>query len=173
VSEELVVREATTDDAAAIALVHARSWQDAYAHVFPAERLSQVDLERRTENWQSWLRQPGSHTFLAILGGEIVGFVNGGPGRDDDLDATRVGELFAIYVSPDRWGSGAGRALMTAHLERLRTSGFSEAILWVLDDNPRARRFYEAAGWATDGATKEDEFLETRVREVRYRIAFD
>jgi RimJ/RimL family protein N-acetyltransferase len=43
--------------------------------------------------------------------------------------------------------------------------------LWVLEDNPRARRFYEAAGWSTDGRTKEDEFLDTRVREVRYRIA--
>jgi hypothetical protein len=40
----------------------------------------------------------------------------------------------------------------------------------VLEDNPRARRFYELAGWSVDGAVKQDEFLETLVREVRYRI---
>jgi ribosomal protein S18 acetylase RimI-like enzyme len=177
VGEDLVVREATTDDAAAIARVHTRSWQGAYAHVFPAERLHRLDdlEDRRAGDWRGWLELADArrHTLVALRGDELVGFVHGGPARDDDVDATRVGELFAIYVSPDRWGSGAGRALMTAHLERLRTSDFSEAILWVLEDNPRARRFYEAAGWSTDGATKEDEFLETRVREVRYRIAFD
>ena len=43
-------------------------------------------------------------------------------------------------------------------------------MLWVLDDNPRARRFYELAGWRLDGGVKEDTF-DTLVREVRYRIA--
>jgi ribosomal protein S18 acetylase RimI-like enzyme len=175
VTKELVVREATTDDASAIARVHTRSWQDAYAHVFPAERLRGLDdLEaRRTETWRGWLSEPDArrHTLVAVAGNEVVGFVHGAPARDDDLDSDRVGELFAIYVMPDSWGAGAGRALMTAHLERLRASGFCEAVLWVLEDNPRARRFYEAAGWSTDGRTKEDEFLDTRVREVRYRIA--
>jgi hypothetical protein len=53
----------------------------------------------------------------------------------------------------------------------LRADGFEEAVLWVLDDNPRARRFYELAGWRLNGAVKEDTFLDTPVREVRYRIA--
>jgi hypothetical protein len=38
--------------------------------------------------------------------------------------------------------------------EALRQAGFADAGLWVLEDNPRARRFYEASGWAADGATK-------------------
>jgi GNAT superfamily N-acetyltransferase len=82
----------------------------------------------------------------------------------------RVGELYAIYVTPDAWGTGAGRALMAEHLERIWRSGFDEAVLWVLDDNPRARRFYEAAGWTTDGAAKDYQLLGTPVRVVRYRI---
>jgi RimJ/RimL family protein N-acetyltransferase len=59
---------------------------------------------------------------------------------------------------------------MVEALERLRRLGFEEATLWVLEDNPRARRFYEIAGWRPDEIVKEDEFLRTRVREVRYRI---
>jgi hypothetical protein len=42
------------------------------------------------------------------------------------------------------------------------------AILWVLDDNPRARRFYELAGWAADGTAREIELFGFRFPEVRY-----
>ena len=54
---------------------------------------------------------------------------------------------------------------------RLRERAFHEAMLWVLEQNPRARRFYEASAWRADGAVKEDTFLDTDVREIRYRIA--
>jgi RimJ/RimL family protein N-acetyltransferase len=39
----------------------------------------------------------------------------------------------------------------------------------VLDDNPRARRFYERAGWQPDGAAKTEERWGVAAAEVRYR----
>ena len=42
-------------------------------------------------------------------------------------------------------------------------------MLYVLDDNPRARRFYEREGWAVDGGTKREELLDVEITEVRYR----
>ena len=60
---------------------------------------------------------------------------------------------------------------MAAALEKLRTSGFDTATLWVLEDNPRARRFYEREGWNTDGRRRDEEMLGVTVTEVRYRIA--
>jgi hypothetical protein len=38
----------------------------------------------------------------------------------------------------------------------------------VLNDNPRARRFYELAGWSTDGAAREIHIFGFDVSEVRY-----
>lgn len=173
--ETPVVREARPEDAPSIARVHIASWQSAYAHVFPAAALQELGQfeARRAAYWRETLeeRQARSHTLVAVSNGDVVGFVYGGPGRDGDVDAKRVGELVAIYVLPDFWRSGAGRSLLAAFLERLRSSGFAEAVLWVLEDNPRARHFYEATGWETDGGLKTDEFLGTAVREVRYRIA--
>ena len=99
-------------------------------------------------------------------GGRIVGFVSVGPSTDIDGE----GELYAIYVLPETWGGGAGHGLMEAAKELLRAS-YAEATLYVLDDNPRARRFYEREGWALDGATKTGEFLGLPVAEVRYRIS--
>ena len=71
---------------------------------------------------------------------------------------------------PEAWGSGAGPALMAAALESLRTSGFIVASLWVLEDNPRAQRFYEREGWTRDGGRREEEFLGVPITEIRYRV---
>lgn len=38
----------------------------------------------------------------------------------------------------------------------------------MLDDNPRARRFYELAGWSADGMAREIELFGLRFPEVRY-----
>jgi ribosomal protein S18 acetylase RimI-like enzyme len=60
---------------------------------------------------------------------------------------------------------------MHAALDAMRSRGAAEAILWVLDDNPRARRFYEREGWHADGSA-ESEYLGLTVPLVRYRIGF-
>jgi RimJ/RimL family protein N-acetyltransferase len=83
--------------------------------------------------------------------------------------------VYAIYVDPDRWSTGTGRALMDTAVAHLHDAGFVEIRLWVLDDNPRARRFYERAGFRADGVTKVDTFdaggrFETEAVEVRYAL---
>ena len=159
------VRRASVSDAADIAAVHVHTWQVAYAHVFGSERLAGMDVDARTGQWRRWLER-GDDVFVADDEGCIDGFAWIGPSRDSEAE----GELYAIYASPEAWGSGAGSALMRAGVDGLREAGYGEAILWVLDDNPRARRFYEREGWELDGGRKEDDFLGLRVAEVRYRI---
>lgn len=159
------VRRAGVADAAGVATVHVRTWQAAYAHVFGAERLAGIDVGRRTANWERALRD-GETVFVAEDGGCIVAFAAVGPSRD----AGDEGEVYAIYALPEWWGSGAGSALMHAGLEAMREAGYREAVLWVLEDNPRARRFYAREGWEPDGGRKDDDLLGLRVAEVRLRI---
>jgi GNAT superfamily N-acetyltransferase len=165
----VIVRDAVPEDAEAMALVHVQTWQAAYAHVFPAERLAALSAERRAENWRGWIAtpEPQTHRFVAEDDEGVCGIASLGPARDDEPG---IGELYAIYVLPRAWGTGAGRELMAAAVERLREEGFREAILWVLEDNPRARRFYERAGWRHDGGVMDGTFLDTTVSEVRYRV---
>jgi GNAT superfamily N-acetyltransferase len=160
------------EDASAIARVHTRSWQVAYAHAFPEEALNAISVERRADDWARWLGAvpPRAAILVAEVNGDVAGFASVGSAREEDES---TGELYAIYVDPDRWGTGVGRALIAEAEQRLRSASFREAILWVLDDNPRARRFYEAAGWAHDGASKQDTHLDTLVNEVRYRKRLD
>lgn len=93
--------------------------------------------------------------------------------RDFSADESAVGELYAIYVLPDLQGRGVGRALMTETVDRLRSVGFGDAVLWVFEANPRTRRFYEQTGWSADGGTKSETWLGTTAPAVRYRIGLE
>jgi GNAT superfamily N-acetyltransferase len=59
--------------------------------------------------------------------------------------------------------------LHSAAVAELRDRGFREATLWVIEANPRARRFYEREGWHPDGVERREEIGEVEVTEVRYR----
>jgi GNAT superfamily N-acetyltransferase len=159
------VRTATGADAHGIARVQERGWQAAYRHVFPAEELDRGGFIQAAR-WHERLDCPpeGWSTFVAELDGTIVGFTSVGPSRDE----RGIGELYAIYVDPDEWSTGAGLALIERAEKQLRTE-YEEVTLWVLEDNPRARRFYERAGWALDGARKAESRWGVRAPEVRYR----
>jgi GNAT superfamily N-acetyltransferase len=161
------VRRARLDDAAAIAAVHVGAWQSAYVHIFGKERLAELDAERRTGGWERVLAERHEEeVFVAERDGSLVAFASVGPSRDGEAS----GELYAIYALPEAWGTGAGPELMREALTALRARGFATATLWVLEDNPRARRFYEREGWALDTARREGEHLGVTTVELRYRI---
>jgi GNAT superfamily N-acetyltransferase len=101
-----------------------------------------------------------------------VGMANVGPARDDDLDADRVGEIRAMYADPSAWSTGVGSALMRASMDHLRGCGQVDVTLWVLEDNLRARAFYERWGFRPDGARQVVE-LGRAVPEIRYYRQLD
>ena len=163
-------RPAKPGDEGEIAQVHVVAWQGAYRGMVPDAYLDGLSVRTRTDIWRGVLEQldpPAQDALVAVEGAEVLGFVHFSPSRDADADAN-VGEVTAIYVHPDRWGEGIGRALLQLAVERLEGAGCSSTTLWVLEVNARARRFYEAGGWQTDGAAKEDERAGFRLKEVRY-----
>jgi ribosomal protein S18 acetylase RimI-like enzyme len=159
------IRRARLEDAAAIAAVHVRTWQAAYEHVFGAERLAGVDLAAREGLARRFATDENHDAFVAEDDGRIVGFVATGPPEEEGEER----ELYAIYVLPEAWGTAAGSGLMQAAVESMRGRGAADAILWVLEDNPRARRFYEREGWYADGSA-ESEYLGLTVPLARYRL---
>jgi len=167
VNAVVTVRLASVDDADAIGRIQVETWRAAYAGLMPDEVIARFDAEARQRLWRAWFERPwpGSAVFVAVHDGDVVGFANSGPCRED----VRAGELYAIYVRPPSWGIGAGRALIQRVEEWLRSAGFGEAILWVLEGNDRAERFYRAGGWEHDGGSKVDSFQGATVTELRYR----
>jgi GNAT superfamily N-acetyltransferase len=164
------IRKATAQDACGIAYVHVRSWQVAYRGQMPDEFLD--GLEQRTNMWRELTGDPDKLILLAEDSEQnIVGLSLLAPSRDPDAIPNTV-EVAAIYVHPEKWRKGIGRALLSASLDQLRKCGYDQVTLWVLEGNQRARSFYESFGFIPDGAIKDDDHWKSfAVREVRYRLS--
>ena len=165
------IREAVPKDAGAIADIHVRAWQAAYRGQLTDDYLDGLEAEDRLEQHRRSLEEPRPdwRTWVAEDAGEVVGFAVTGTSEDADADE-RTGELYAIYLEPDRVGTGVGRRLFEHAVEDLRARGFTTATLWVLETNERTRRFYQIAGWRTDGGVS-SERVDCEMRPtVRYRV---
>jgi ribosomal protein S18 acetylase RimI-like enzyme len=163
----VTVRHATVADAPAMGRLVVRAWQAAYRGHMPDAYLDALRPEDRAAYWDGVLRREGRRGAVLVVerDGEVVGFAAAGPSPDPE----GAGELYAINVDPAYWGTGAGRALLEAARDELARLGFAETVLWVLPANARARRFYERAGWASDGAERTADVFGVTVPEVRYR----
>lgn len=155
---DLTIRSATPGDAEGIARVHVDSWCAGYRGLLADELLAGLSIDERTSIWRERLTgKDAQHTerqvSVAVVRDVIVGFVAAGA-SDEQEGETRVGEIYALYVHPDSWSQGVGRALMQSAVDHPVARGSTEALLWVLASNARARRFYERAGWAWNGRTR-------------------
>jgi ribosomal protein S18 acetylase RimI-like enzyme len=166
------VRVASSADARRIAEVNVRTWQAAYRGQVPDEYLDSLSVEERESGWFEILggsNLPVSGVFVIEDDNRaVVGFVGLSPSSDPDA-TSGTGEVGAIYVLREHWGTGFGWALLEQATESLREAACSSATLWVLDSNTRARSFYERAGWAFDGQQKIDDRGTFSLHEVRYR----
>jgi ribosomal protein S18 acetylase RimI-like enzyme len=165
------IREAEPKDARGIAEIHVRSWRAAYRGQLTDDFLDGLNVEDRLEMHRLALESPPAEyrMWVAEEDGRVIGFAVTGKSEDADADE-RVAEVFAIYLDPDRVGTGLGRRLFSHAVDDLRDRGYRSATLWVLETNEPARRFYELAGWAHDGTTT-SERVDCEMRPtVRYRV---
>jgi GNAT superfamily N-acetyltransferase len=167
------IREATPEDARAIAEVHVASWRWAYDGMIPDAFLRELSVDDRERLWSEKLAAGTGMLLAEGERGRVEGFVAFGPSEDPEADKAGVGEVLAIYVRPDVAGTGVGRELFARANEALGRGGFRKAMLWVLEANDRARRFYERAGWSWDGATGTHRFDCANRPVVRYAVELE
>jgi RimJ/RimL family protein N-acetyltransferase len=165
-----VIREARIGDEDRIARVHVAAWRAAYRGMMPDAFLDALDEDARAKRWRERLetKPEGRRVVVAIEDETIVGFAGVGPARDE----TRTrGELYMINVAPSAWGRGIASALLTTCVNELAAFGHHEAILWVLRQNARARRFYQREGWTQEGDRRDtisENGFSFEVDELRY-----
>jgi ribosomal protein S18 acetylase RimI-like enzyme len=170
--EGQIVRPAVPEDAPALGRIHTAAWREAYKGMVSAAYLARLSPEKRGEGFRQAILKGGEdEIWCAERDGGLAGFVTFGPCRDDGQDAVRIGEIYAIYLDPVCWRQGLGTALCRRAEERLRERGFEQVVLWVLEQNSGSRAFYEAMGYALDGAIKELAYGEATLTAIRYRKA--
>lgn len=157
-----MIRWATAGDATELADVHVTTWQSAYEGIFSEDFLGGMDRGRRAAWWHRFI-DGGAKVHVADVDGRVVGFCHASDSEDEAW-----GEIFSIYVLPEHWGDGHGRALLAAGERTLMESGHERALLWVLEGNERGRRFYERQGWVQGKPVRIEEIGGTQVTELRY-----
>lgn len=166
----MILRPAAPDDAIAVAHVHVRAWQVAYRGVMPEAYLSGLRPEDRAQRYDFASLDPARpRTLVAVEADTVLGFATVSPARDED--AAGQGELCALYVEPDCWGRGIGRALTSAARRQLHDLGFRKAVLWVVAGNARAEQFYRTDGWTCDELRRPRQIWNVTVSTVRYSRA--
>jgi GNAT superfamily N-acetyltransferase len=171
----LEIRSPEVGDAEALGRVHVRAWQAAYiGGLMPDDYLDSLSEAAHASMWQTSLENPPwprATRLVATDGDEVIGFALVGPAGGDEHSG--IGEVYAINVDPDHWGTDAGAALMNVAIHALRTNGFASAVLWVHPDNQRARRFYTKGGWIDDEIERRQEVLGVEVPEARLSLTLD
>lgn len=99
-----------------------------------------------------WQRRASRGSLVAWHGEDPVGLV----GMIDRAGAAaaesrRTWELVAMWVRPDARGTGAAAALVSAAVQAVKAAGARELVLWVAEDNARARAFYCRCGFQPTG----------------------
>jgi L-amino acid N-acyltransferase YncA len=146
----------------------------AYRGIVPDAILDGMSIEARREFWRRAIgrrsSEPANEARVWVVeeAGVVRGFAATRACRDADA-APGTGEVNSIYLAPEAWGRGLGRALLDQAADDLRTRGFAPLILWVIEANARGRRFYERAGWHPDGARQPIDFDGELIDEIRYR----
>ncbi len=138
-----MLRTAGPDDAYALSRLERTAALATLGRIFPPDRYPYPDGDV-TARWRLVLGDPTVTTLLAEDGDELIGYA-----AYDPLS------LRHLAVAPDRLGSGLADELYDTVHAAWRHAGLARAVLWVLAENARARRFYERHGWRADGRRQE------------------
>ena len=174
---ELEVRAARLADGDSVGDCHAEAWRVAYADLFPAEFLERAAEDRRERTGSELAamlvaeNEPtlsdGSILLVVEADAAVVGFAHCGC-----EPVPRQQEIYAFYVHPRSWGTGAAQAMWDETVERLSTRSTAPIVLWTLAGAARARRFYERNGWMLTGCTELRDFGDgNQSHLVQYRSA--
>ncbi len=117
------------------------------AQVLPF-RSDEEAWERRRPHYESLLASGRGHLLLAEEDRRVIGYamVSLIGGQVTLATGERVAELETLSVTEGERGQGVGRALMDAAYAVMRELGATEVMLYVLEGNDGAVRFYERLG---------------------------
>ncbi|AXI79686.1 GNAT family N-acetyltransferase [Peterkaempfera bronchialis] len=171
-----VVRDTRPEDMADVLRVRTAGWRAAYRGMVPPAYLDALDSgpEALTRALRHFRERPRDrHHLVAERGGRVVAFAVCGGARPMlplPGEGERPGELYALYAHPEAWSTGVGSLLLGEARRRLAADGYPAMVLWVLEENARARAFYERHGLAPTGARSLLRLGGARVPEVQYRM---
>ena len=137
------IRLLEEDDIDGVCGIYAASWKSAYRGIIPQEFLDNIDKEK----WREGIQNSELISLVMMNGEKIIGTASYCASRFISLKD--FGEIVSLYLLPAYYGNGYGRQLLQAAVDGLAELGYTYVFLWVLEENMRARAFYEKFGFRT------------------------
>lgn len=142
-----MIRRAEIHDIPRIAEMIIFGKRTAYRPIFKNDYVSFNELQV-VDLYEKYKRNPDALEGMLLYDDGIVkGVINGRPEDDKTIEITD------FYVEPFFVGQGIGTRLIEYMIRQAREKGFQKIILWVIKDNVRAGKFYEANGFVNSGKT--------------------
>ena len=151
-----------SDDLYEISNIYENSWKYAYKGIVPQDYLDGIPKGR----WAKSISREGMHNLVVTDNDKFVGTAGFCKSRWEKY--SDFGELVSIYFLPEYIGKGYGKNLLDRCLDELKEMGFYKVLLWVLEDNFRARRFYSKNGFVCTDEYIDDNIGGKDLREIMY-----
>lgn len=126
-----------SDDINAIGKIYEKSWKFAYDGIIPKDYLDSISGDK----WLPHFENKNMNSLVLIENNQFIGTSSYCKSRSKEFND--FGEIVSIYLLPEHMGKGYGKLLFEATLNELIKLGYKSVFLWVLEENTRAKRFYE------------------------------
>ena len=147
------IRRVQRGDQQTLAYIQTESWKAAFRDILPADILQKyTDIIHVTEMYRKLLDEGKGNGYILETEGKPHCIAYWDKARDSDFSG--AAEIICIHSLQDNWRKGFGGRMMDRLLEDIAAAGYSKAVLWVFEENRRARGFYEAKGFSVTGKTK-------------------
>lgn len=164
--DETILRPAVLKDAPVLAYIQTQAWNAAFCGIISPDALAQATKAEEVQAmYQFVLEHQLAHVSIQFVNGCAYGLAAWSENRDGlGVDTA---ELICIHSLPQFWGRGYGSRLMRQVLHEARCAGYKQLVLWVFENNQRARTFYEKHGFSITQRAKET----LGAKEVMYTIS--
>ena len=141
-----LIRKVAPSDEAVLAYIQTESWKAAFKDILDKEELTRcTNLERATQMYAALLEAKKGNGYLLEVDGKGHCIAWWDATREADMEGWA--ELICIHSLQNNWGKGYGSKMMDKVLADVADAGYKNVMLWVFEENQRARTFYEAKGF--------------------------
>ena len=142
-------------DEATLAFIQTESWKAGFKDILSADILKRyTQMDKATAMYRYLLEQNIGNGYLMKVDERSHCIAWWAATRESDMPG--YAELICIHSLQDQWRKGYGSKMIDAVMHDIARAGYSKVMLWVFEDNTRARRFYESLGFTANGKTKND-----------------
>ena len=140
-------------DEETLAYIQTESWKAGFKDILSDDALKRsTGMDKATAMYRRLLEEKIGNGYLLTVDGAPHAIAWWDATREQDMPG--YAEIICIHSLQEKWRQGYGSRLMEAVLQDIKKAGFEKVMLWVFEENTRARRFYEAHGFTTGGIRK-------------------